>query len=96
MKLSDLGRKSIRRNPLIADLLHRIDFIEKAGTGIKRIRDEAHDQGCPEPIFEENGFFAAIFYPNPEVRARAVTQRPETTGMDRHQVGTKSAPSPGP
>jgi ATP-dependent DNA helicase RecG len=72
MKLSDLGRKSIRRNPLIADLLHRIDFIEKAGTGIKRIRDEAHDQGCPEPVFEENGFFTAIFYPNPEVRAREI------------------------
>lgn len=41
MTLADLGSKSIRRNALIADLLHRIDFIEKAGTGIKRIRDEA-------------------------------------------------------
>jgi len=76
MKLSDLGRKSIRRNALIADLLHRITFIEKAGTGIKRMREEAHDQRCPEPIFEENGFFTAIFYPNPEVRAQAET-RPE-------------------
>jgi ATP-dependent DNA helicase RecG len=91
MKLSDLGRKSIRRNPLIADLLHRIDFIEKAGTGIKRIRDEAHDQGCPEPVFEENGFFTAIFYPNPEVRARAASQQLETTSMDRHQVEAHEA-----
>ena len=24
-------------------------FIEKAGTGIKRIRDEVREQGCPEP-----------------------------------------------
>ncbi|MFZ3115931.1 MAG: ATP-binding protein [Syntrophales bacterium] len=78
MKLSDLGRKSIRRNALIADLLHRITFIEKVGTGIKRMRDEAHDQSCPEPIFEENGFFTAIFYPNPEVRAQAA-QGPETS-----------------
>ena len=31
MKFYDLGRKSIRRNALIADLLHRITFIEKAG-----------------------------------------------------------------
>jgi len=31
MTLADLGRKSIRRNALIADLLHRIAFIENAG-----------------------------------------------------------------
>jgi len=47
MTLADLGHKTVRRNALIADLLHRIEFIEKAGTGIKRIRDEARDQGCP-------------------------------------------------
>jgi ATP-dependent DNA helicase RecG len=86
MTLSDLGRKSIRRNALIADLLHRITFIEKAGTGIKRMRDEAHDQRCPAPIFEDNGFFTAIFYPNPVVRAQVeTTGEPKTT-----QIGAKS------
>jgi len=89
MKLSDLGRKSVRRNALIADLLHRITFIEKAGTGIKRMRDEAHDQHCPAPIFEDNGFFTAIFYPNPEVRAQAGTKEAPSTA----QVGTKLGPS---
>jgi ATP-dependent DNA helicase RecG len=74
MTLADLGRKSVRRNALLADLLHRIDFIEKAGTGIKRIRDEVRQQGCPEPVFENNGFFTAIFRPNPEVRALAAAQ----------------------
>jgi len=74
MTLADLGRKSVRRNALIADMLHRIAFIEKAGTGIKRIRDEVREQGCPEPEFEVNGFFTAIFRPNPEVRAQAETQ----------------------
>ncbi|MCX5824802.1 MAG: putative DNA binding domain-containing protein [Deltaproteobacteria bacterium] len=89
MKLSDLGRKSIRRNALIADLLHRITFIEKAGTGIKRMREEAHDQHCPAPIFEENGFFTAIFYPNPEVRAQVGTmEEPKTP-----KGGTKPGPS---
>lgn len=82
MKLSDLGHKSVRRNALIADLLHRIDFIEKAGTGIKRIRDEARAQGCPEPVFEETGFVTATFFPNPEVRAQAGTN----PAQGRHQV----------
>lgn len=89
MKLADLGRKSIRHNALIADLLHRITFIEKAGTGIKRMRDEAHDQSCPAPIFEDNGFFTAIFYPNPEVRAEVETREEAKTP----QVGTKPEPS---
>jgi ATP-dependent DNA helicase RecG len=74
MTLADLGRKSVRRNALIADLLHRIAFIEKAGTGIKRIRDEVREQGCPEPEFEATGFFTAIFRPNPEVRALSEAQ----------------------
>jgi ATP-dependent DNA helicase RecG len=71
MTLPDLGRKSVRRNALIADLLHRIDFIEKAGTGIKRIRDEAREGGYPEPEWEADGFVTTIFRPNPEVRAVA-------------------------
>ena len=34
-------------NPLISDLLHRIEFIEKAGTGIRRIREEARARRDP-------------------------------------------------
>ena len=71
LSLADLGSKSVRRNPLIADLLHRIDFIEKAGTGIRRIRNETRAQGCPEPEFEANGFVTVTFRPNPAVRAEA-------------------------
>ncbi len=68
LSLADLGHASIRRNPLIADLLHRIDFIEKAGTGIRRIRDGARQQACPEPEFEAGRFVTVTFRPNPEVR----------------------------
>jgi ATP-dependent DNA helicase RecG len=84
MTLAELGRKSVRRNALVADLLHRIDFIEKAGTGIRRIREEARAGGYPEPGFEANGFVTAIFRPNPGVRAMVAAQ---STGA----VGTKSA-----
>ncbi len=85
MTLGDLGHKSIRRNALIADLLHRIDFIEKAGTGIRRIRNEVREQGCPEPEFEANNFFTAIFRPNPEVRSEADAQS-AVTGEATPQV----------
>lgn len=79
MRPADLGRKSVRRNFLVADLLHRISFIEKAGTGIKRMRDTAREQGCPEPAFAEDGFFTAGFFPNPEVRAQIATRSEEAT-----------------
>ena len=88
MTLADLGTKSVRRNALIADLLHRIDFIEKAGTGIKRIRDEARDGGYPEPAWEANGFTTAIFRPNPEARA-------ETQAGPRRAAGRVGARSGG-
>ncbi|MHC9541688.1 MAG: ATP-binding protein [Vulcanimicrobiota bacterium] len=59
----DVGSKSVRRNPLIADLLHRIAFVEKAGTGIRRMRDGAREQGYPEPEFSAGSFFSAVFRP---------------------------------
>ena len=37
LTLADLGRKSVRRNALVPGVLHRIDFVEGAGTGIRRI-----------------------------------------------------------
>jgi ATP-dependent DNA helicase RecG len=49
MILADRRRKCVPRNALSADLLDRIAFIEKAGTGVKRIRDEVRTQSCPEP-----------------------------------------------
>jgi ATP-dependent DNA helicase RecG len=86
---ADLGRKSVRRPPLIADLLHRIDFIEKAGTGIKRMRDEARECGCPDPVYEATNFFTATFYPNPAVRQQARLGQATDTPQVRDQVGTK-------
>jgi ATP-dependent DNA helicase RecG len=88
---ADLGRKSVRRNPLVADMLHRIGFIEKAGTGIKRMRDEARDQGCAEPSFEVTGFFTATFFPNPAIRATA--EAVAQTGSDAASGPTGGAQS---
>ncbi|MHC9543393.1 MAG: ATP-binding protein [Vulcanimicrobiota bacterium] len=63
MHPEDLGIKSVRRNPLIADLLHRIAFVEKAGTGIMRMREGTRAQGYPEPEFAFGSFFSNIFRP---------------------------------
>ena len=78
LTLAELGRKSIRRNALVSDLLHRFGFIKKAGTGIRRIRDEARELDCPEPEFRTDSFVTVTFRPNPAVRAAAEEVRTVT------------------
>ena len=81
MKPAYLGHKSVRRNPLIADLYHRIGFIEKAGTGIQRMIEETRKFGYPEPEFKMDEFFTVTFTPS------------RTSEDDQHQDVTKRAPS---
>lgn len=92
----ELGTRSVRRNPLIADLLHRIAFIEKAGTGIRRMIEDARKHKCPEPKFRVNGFFTATFWPTREIMHEAVKEVGTNLSISEdlsEQVGTKSAPS---
>ena len=101
MLMKDLGHKSIRRNALIADLLHRIAFIEKAGTGILRMRDGARAEGYPEPEFSETGFFSVVFRPISNAAGHdeahdtleSTEQAPLKHPTSTSQVGTKWAPS---
>jgi ATP-dependent DNA helicase RecG len=83
----ELGTRSVRRNPLIADLLHRIGLIEKAGTGIRRMIEDTKKHKCPEPKFTVNGFFTATFWPNVEI-ARKITPQvtPQVTPQATPQV----------
>ena len=87
MTVADLGHKRVRRNPLIADLLHRIGFIEKSGSGIRHIRGGAK-AGYPEPAFDARSFVTVTFRPNPEVRPDAgdVDLTPRVTELPRRQV----------
>jgi len=57
----NLGKIAVRRNPLIADLFHRIKFVEKMGTGIQRIRKECKRRGKVKFDIEINGYFVSIF-----------------------------------
>ena len=86
MLIEDLGTKSVRRNALIADLLHRIDFIEKAGTGIRRMREGARNQGYPEPQFFVGSFFSALFYPLVSIDPSSTPQAPRKNPASTPQI----------
>lgn len=58
------------RNPVIASLLNRVDYIEQIGTGINRIKNavKEHAQGNVE--FYYNNFFIVTF-----TRTKKVTKK---------------------
>jgi ATP-dependent DNA helicase RecG len=43
------------RNPLLAEPLYRVKFVEKAGTGTTDMIEDCQTAGLPEPTFEQNG-----------------------------------------
>ncbi|MBI3296688.1 MAG: winged helix-turn-helix transcriptional regulator [Elusimicrobia bacterium] len=60
------GTVSVRRNELIADLFSRLHKVERAGTGIQRMKEVLAAAGLKAPEFETDGFFRTIFFRSPE------------------------------
>ncbi|MBI4678133.1 MAG: putative DNA binding domain-containing protein [Elusimicrobia bacterium] len=61
----DFGRRSVRRNPLVADLLFRAHKIERTGTGIGRMRDALAQAKCAAPEFRFTSFFELLLARRP-------------------------------
>ncbi len=57
----DFGRRSVCRNPNIAGLLLRCDYIEKMGTGIERIRAALEKENCPPVNIRYDTMFTLEF-----------------------------------
>ncbi len=52
-----LTRRSVRRNRLIADLLHRAQYIEKVGSGFSRIKNTLEENNNPPYEISATNFF---------------------------------------
>jgi ATP-dependent DNA helicase RecG len=61
MPEADFGKYSLARNATLANLMQRAGFIEKLGTGITRIRQEAEKAGIHNVEFSFGYFFAVEF-----------------------------------
>lgn len=57
----DFGTKSVVRNPVIASLLNRADYIEQIGTGINRIKKAVAEHGKGGVEFFYSTFFTVVF-----------------------------------
>lgn len=60
--LEDLGKRSIRRNRLIADLLHRAGFIERVGSGFSRMEKALAENNNPPLQIIATNFFNIRFF----------------------------------
>lgn len=67
LSIRNLGKVSIRRNELIADLFFRLHKVERIGMGIQKMREAMVAADLREPIFEPNSFFRATFYRSAEL-----------------------------
>lgn len=61
LTLEDLGRRSVRRNRLIAELFFRAGFIEMIGSGITRMFKAMEQNGNPKPEIRATNFFNIVF-----------------------------------
>jgi ATP-dependent DNA helicase RecG len=58
---SEFGKKSVLRNPKIAGMLHRADYIEKMGTGIRKMQRLMSEAGLQLLEFSFTSFFTVTF-----------------------------------
>jgi Predicted transcriptional regulator containing an HTH domain and an uncharacterized domain shared with the mammalian protein Schlafen len=75
LKEKDLGKISVRRNEIIADLFYRMDKVERIGSGVRRMRELMTSAGLKEPAFESSTFFSAAFNKFPEKTTQKTTQK---------------------
>ena len=65
MEESDLGTKSVPRNPLLFGMLYRMDVVEQIGSGVRRIRELCREHGVAEPLIEVSEHWVTTTFMRP-------------------------------
>ena len=82
----DLGKVCARRNELIADLFKMCQMVEKAGTGIQRMKDAMNEAGLKEPKIEASeNFFIITFYGHKKDELGRVSEGKEIISINERQ-----------
>ena len=55
LTVANMARSTVLRNQHLADLLYHVGFIERQGTGIRRMQRAMAAAGLPEPRIEDSG-----------------------------------------
>ena len=82
------GRVSILRNPILANVFNRLNYVETFGTGIRRIR-EAYSNSSSKPIFDVSDNTIQVVLP---VFAYGLNLTPDETIVYNILSKTKAKP----
>jgi len=76
LTLEDLGHRSVRRNRLIADILHRARYIERVGSGFDRMKIALEEnKNPPFEVMATNFFNIRFFKRAPDFNLQKLTSR---------------------
>ena len=88
--MDELGKRSVRRNRTIADLLYRARFVERIGSGIQRMERALAENGNPPMEVSATNFFVVKLLPRPHTStAASLTARQNCLyqfGVQRGQI----------
>lgn len=93
MKMSDLGKKSMPRNVLLFGLLQRMDLVEKAGSGILRIKQSIKDYRLPASKIEVDENWFTVTFIRPDLQKQSYEER---KGLDVRWVEVGGSPESSP
>lgn len=68
------SHKSYPRNEIVATVLYQITYLEKWGSGIKRIMDACKAENSPQPFWSEEGGYTVVTFPLARLNGRNVLQ----------------------
>ena len=88
--MEELGKRSLPRNPLLFDLMHRIEMVEKIGSGYFRIRTALSRYGMGEPILDVNENWFSITFKRIDLEKGA--EAPLEKAVDASINATVNAP----
>ena len=80
------SHKSYPRNEVVATVLYQITYLEKWGSGIKRIMDACKAEGSPQPFWSEEGGYTVVTFPMNKLNGRIVIpNEPQNEHQNEHQ-----------
>ena len=75
LTVDDLYGTSIPRNPLLFGLLQRMEIVERAGSGLVRIRNALEEYNLPGPEIKANKDFFKIIFMRPDLQERSIQEK---------------------
>jgi ATP-dependent DNA helicase RecG len=84
IKVEDLYKKSFPRNNLLFGLMHRMELVEKIGSGLMRMNEMMEEYLLPRPLLDVSDVRFSITFERPDLQKMSVEQR-----MEKYKEGVE-------